>query len=564
VPGDPAAFMSYARFNDEHDDGQLSAFRQRLSAEVRAQTGEEFAIFQDRNDIAWGQNWQQRIDETLDAVTLLLVIITPGLFRSQACRAEVTRFLERERALGRGDLILPVYYISAREMDDPGARETDELARVLAARQLADWRELRFEAFTTPAVRKAVAQLAARMRDVFWHLPIAAPARAPRTGQTASSPAQAERAGTTARVIAKTEPSTHVVDAYQRGDFASVGAAIAAARPGDRILVRPGLYEEALVVDKPLEILGDGPVADIEIRARDASTLSFKASIGRVANLTLRQAGGDSTWYGADITHGRLNLEGCDISSQAGACVAIHDGADPRLRRNHIHDGKQVGVYFHDGGRGTLEDNDISGSTFTGVEITSGADPTLRRNQINNGVFVQDNGRGTLEDNDISGNGLPCVEIKTGADPVLRHNHIHGSKQAGVFVQDGGRGTLEDNDISGNALAGVAIKTGGDPILRRNQIHDSEQYAVFVYDDGRGTLEDNNISGNGAAGVTIMRGGDPTLRHNKINRNGFSGVMIFDGGRGTLEDNDLTDNAEGAWRIDKDCRDNVTRARNKE
>ena len=52
----PAAFMSYVRFNDQHDDGQLSQFRERLAAEVRAQTGEEFAILQDRNDIAWGQN----------------------------------------------------------------------------------------------------------------------------------------------------------------------------------------------------------------------------------------------------------------------------------------------------------------------------------------------------------------------------------------------------------------------------------------------------------------------------------------------------------------------------
>src|SRR5215469_7369003 len=108
MAGEPAAFMSYVRFNDQHDDGQLTVFRERLSTEVRAQTGEEFAIFQDRNDIAWGQNWQQRIDEALDAVTLLLVIITPSLFRSLACRSEIQRFRERERQLGREDLILPV------------------------------------------------------------------------------------------------------------------------------------------------------------------------------------------------------------------------------------------------------------------------------------------------------------------------------------------------------------------------------------------------------------------------------------------------------------------------
>jgi hypothetical protein len=59
--------MSYVRFNDAHDDGQLTALRERLSNEVRVQTGEEFLIFQDR-DIAWGENWQQRIDETLASI----------------------------------------------------------------------------------------------------------------------------------------------------------------------------------------------------------------------------------------------------------------------------------------------------------------------------------------------------------------------------------------------------------------------------------------------------------------------------------------------------------------
>jgi len=168
MPGEPAAFMSYARFNDEHDDGQLTRFRQRLAAEVRAQTGQQFTIFQDREDIAWGQNWKQRIDDTLDTVPLLLVIVTPGFFASEPCRDELTRFLERERTLGRADLILPVYYISAREIDNPAAREADELAAALAARQLADWRELRFKPLTSPSVRKAIAHLAGRMRDAFW------------------------------------------------------------------------------------------------------------------------------------------------------------------------------------------------------------------------------------------------------------------------------------------------------------------------------------------------------------------------------------------------------------
>ena len=34
MSGQAAAFMSYVRFNDRHDDAQITQFRERLSAEV--------------------------------------------------------------------------------------------------------------------------------------------------------------------------------------------------------------------------------------------------------------------------------------------------------------------------------------------------------------------------------------------------------------------------------------------------------------------------------------------------------------------------------------------------
>lgn len=68
--------MSYVRMDDAHENGRLSQFRERLSGEVRMQTGESFEIFQDRNDIKWGQQWEERINGTLDAVTFLIPIIT--------------------------------------------------------------------------------------------------------------------------------------------------------------------------------------------------------------------------------------------------------------------------------------------------------------------------------------------------------------------------------------------------------------------------------------------------------------------------------------------------------
>ena len=573
----PAAFMSYVHSDDKY--GHLTKFRERLSDEVRVQTGAEFPIFQDRKDIQWGQNWKERIEESLDAVTFLIPIITPSFFKSPACRSELERFIEREEKLERNDLILPVYYVGCPLLDDEARRATDELAQVVAARQYADWRELRFEPFTSPQVGKTLAQLAVQIRDALERVQAspktAMPGPAPRpAGDPAREPSLplpqdaeflAEISEATRRPSAKTEPPTRVVDPLHRGDHLTITEAIEAANPGDRILVRPGLYQEGLVMDKPLEIIGEGDPGEVVVQARGKNALLFQTTMGRVANLTLHQISGGE-WFGVDIAQGRLELEECDITSQSLSCVAIHGGADPRLRRNRIHDSEQCGVYVYENGLGTLEDNDIFGNAHAGVAIWEGGNPSLRRNRIHDGkrtgVFVYENGQGTLEDNDIFGNALAGVEIKTGGNPTLRHNRIHDNKDEGVYVHDSGQGTLEDNDIFGNALAGVEIQLGGNPTLRRNRIHDNEEDGVLVCNNGQGTLEDNDIFDNALSGVGIRTGGNPTLRRNRINRNGYVAVQVYDEGGGTIEDNDLSGNVQGVWDISADSEPNLKRARN--
>ena len=162
--------MSYVHSDDKY--GRLTEFRERLSDEVRVQIGEEFLIFQDRKDIQWGENWKKRIEESLDAVTFLIPIITPSFFNSPACRDELQRFLEREGKLGRNDLVLPIYYVDCPLLNDEGKRAGDELAQAIFAHQYADWRDLRFEPFTSPQVGKTLEKLAVQIRDALERVQI--------------------------------------------------------------------------------------------------------------------------------------------------------------------------------------------------------------------------------------------------------------------------------------------------------------------------------------------------------------------------------------------------------
>ena len=146
----PIAFMSYTHFDDENDNNFCTWFCQHLSQEVRAQTGDQFLLFQDKTNIKWGQNWKVRIEESIDGSAFFIPVITPSFFKSTACCNELERFVEREKSLGRSDLILPVYYIECIELKDKNAN----LARIISSHQYVDWRGLRHKSRTSREVKE--------------------------------------------------------------------------------------------------------------------------------------------------------------------------------------------------------------------------------------------------------------------------------------------------------------------------------------------------------------------------------------------------------------------------
>jgi F-box protein 11 len=530
---EPVGFFSYVHDDDGHEGGRLTLLHGRLEGEVRLQTGEQFRVFLDRRDIRWSQQWKKHVDGSLDTAVFLFPVITPAFFRSRECRRELERFLEVEAKLGRDDLIFPIYYFNCPILNDPEKRKSDPLAEIIAGRQYFDLREFRFEPFTSPTLGRLLAGMAGQIVEAMERgaptalspLPAVAersrqPAR-PVEAQAATGGSAASQPTARSGPTDKTEPPIHIVDPLHRGDFTNLTDALVSANPGDRIVVRPGLYREAVVIDKVVEIIGDGDLGTVVIEATGKNVIQFKANAGRIANLTLRQAGGGK-WYCIDVAQGRLSLEGCDITSQSLACVAIHSGADPWLRRNRIHNGTQ------------------------------------------SGVFVYGDGQGVLEDNDIFANAYGGIEIKDGANPAVRRNRIHDGRTVGVMVGETGQGVLEDNDIFGNAWSGIETKKGGNPTVRRNRIHDGKQSGVYVQENGQGVLEDNDIFSNAFTGIEVNQGGNPIVRGNRISKNGRQAVRVYNGGRGTFENNDLRDNTKGAWDIDADCIEHVVRKDNKE
>lgn len=204
------AFMSYTRRDNEYSGGLLTEFRDHLQREVQAQTGRDFAVFQDIEGIKWGQPFRKRIKHALEKAIFLIPIITPTFFQSEFCRQEMRLFLKREQQLGRNDLILPVYFIDCPRMEDPSLQASDDIAQIIAERQYIDWRDLRFQTFDSPETRKALAHMASHIRDAM---------------ERVHYPLDTDRLGQDIDTLARTVPPEEVVEPRQQRHVSSDHAA---------------------------------------------------------------------------------------------------------------------------------------------------------------------------------------------------------------------------------------------------------------------------------------------------------------------------------------------------
>lgn len=297
--------------------------------------------------------------------------------------------------------------------------------------------------------------------------------------------------------------STLIVSGDGKGDYKTIGEAIIKAKQNTRILIRPGVYKESLIINKPLKIIGDGNRSEIIIESKNSSCIVMRTNESEVQGLTLRCLAGENNKkvFAVNIPQGELILSDCDITSDSLSCISIHGStANPIIRNCVIHDGKESGIYVYKNGRGTVENCDIFSNTLAGVAIKDSANPIIRSCKIHDGkqggVLIYKKGKGIVENCDIFSNTYSGVEIRESANPLIRQSKIYNGKRVGVLVQDNGQGTIEDCDIFSNAYSGVEIREGGNPLIRRCNINQNKENAVYVHDDGQGRIENCDLTGN--------------------------------------------------------------------
>lgn len=160
---DYEAFWSYAHEDNDRQHGRVLSLAQAIGDEFAVTTGNDLKIFVDRENLAWGELWRDRIDRALGQVPFFIAIVTPKYVKSPECRRELLAFNREAKSRDIGRLLLPILFINVKELDE---KSDDEVLALIARTQYVDWRDLRLKDAGDPEVLRAINALALRMETL--------------------------------------------------------------------------------------------------------------------------------------------------------------------------------------------------------------------------------------------------------------------------------------------------------------------------------------------------------------------------------------------------------------
>lgn len=349
------------------------------------------------------------------------------------------------------------------------------------------------------------------------------------------------------------------------GDHTTITEAVAVAEDGDTVLVRPGTYIEAVVVEADITLAGDGPVEDIIVEAPEdgpvaptgdyrptSYALLLQDSVATVSGLTFRgeashvhAKGGSPVLEGLVLEgvgkpygsggFGGLNVSGAsratvrDSLFEGGFGVFVVDDSMPLITGNTLRDGAAIGAHFGDGT--VIRGNQIIGAPFTAIALYT---PTKARAMVIEGNSISDSPNGVWME-PSSGDGEQLI---------IRSNAITGC-MTGVLVSNGSAPIIEKNTLTASTANGLQLSNGaGAALITDNDFVDNATAIGMSRTDAH--IEGNTIQG-GAAGVVVLRGGTATIISNAIEGAANVGVRVQTGAGPTLTDNRICDNGRNLW-----------------
>lgn len=334
---------------------------------------------------------------------------------------------------------------------------------------------------------------------------------------------------------------TYIVSGSGPANYKTINDAIARASSGDTIYIKPGIYNEEVVVDKALTICPlVGEKGSIILEGKDKTTgMKITADGCSVEGLIIKgfsKAGIELDSNGNNIRNNQFqeDFPGILIYNSSGnrveknsfkdcfAGVVLWHGAARNYITDNIIEGGNRALFANDVGDNTLINNVLSGSSM-GLYLTNSTDVMALGNKVSDGIYgilADNSSRCSVKDSTLKGCKHGIILSETD------HLSIYNNS-----IRDGGFGILMQrstaNDIQGctvdNVTDGIGLGFVINSTVSGCSISDIKKQCIELVNSKNNTLEKNHLSEcTLAQSIGIMVTNSPS---NRLSQNIMKDVM---------------------------------------
>ena len=396
-------------------------------------------------------------------------------------------------------------------------------------------------------------------------------------------------------------------DGSEERPFPSLGAALAVAPAGAMLRIGEGEFREALVITRPVVLMGRGAERTriVAPAARDTALQVRGAESVQLHGLSLEGGAYCAVFSGGSHKLQRVALRGCSQAGLSGRGASLEilssevadvsggrdgrgidlDGGTLDARDVSLRAAGRRAIVLHRA-RGRLENLEVRWSSLSGLQATSGAEATViggvyegfggaalyaggsrlgvagaRVLRAEYAVLAYRGAELAVQGGELTDYGVAGVAMVNSHGSVEGATIARGGTDAAIAVThaDGKRPVLlADNRISSPGTMGVHV-TESSVTARGNTITgarlDAEQdmgdalYAV----DSTLLVEDNVMRGNAGSGVAALRS-QVRLSGNGFIENGRAGILLLDRSRGSATGNTFERNLKAGVELGEQSR----------
>jgi parallel beta-helix repeat protein len=282
-------------------------------------------------------------------------------------------------------------------------------------------------------------------------------------------------------------------------DFSSISAAVSYASQGDTVLVKAGVYNDNLVIEKPISLVGEDKASTVIDGGGVGTVVWVNAENVALNGLTIRNSGDNFTDSGIYLNNSKtVTISGNTITEN------------------------NIGVYISESPKSVLRDNTLENNSFNFGVYSSNLDGYIQDIDASNTVdgksmiyWVNQTGKQTPTDAGYIAL-VNCTDI-TVSGAVLEKNW-----QNALFAY-----------TTNSTITDVTSTLGED--------------SLWMLECNNCNLQNSNISRNIWGGVALVNCSECLVWGNTLEGNGGYGLFLSDSSNNQFHHNNFIDNPYQAW-----------------